>query len=49
MCPDGVSCPVIMDNMIVYRDGSHVSSTFAMTLVDEFEVKLIELGILKGN
>jgi hypothetical protein len=49
MCPGGVSCPVIMDNMIVYRDGSHVSSTFAMTLVDEFEVKLKELGVLPAN
>jgi hypothetical protein len=38
-----------MDNMIVYRDGSHVSSTFAMTLVDEFEVKLKELGVLPAN
>ena len=49
MCPDGVSCPVIMDDLIVYRDGSHITSQFAMTLLDEFELKLKELRILPAN
>ena len=49
MCPDGVSCPVIMDDLIVYRDGSHITSQFAMTLLDEFELKLKELRVLPAN
>ncbi len=36
-------CPVIIDGMIVYRDGSHVTNTFARTLEDEFNAKIVEL------
>ncbi|MEY3561382.1 MAG: hypothetical protein RL068_534 [Actinomycetota bacterium] len=46
LCPDGETCPVIMDGVIVYRDGSHMTNTFTRTLVDEFEAKLKEVGIL---
>ena len=43
---DGDWCPVIIDNVILYRDGSHITVTFARTLVDELEAELRSLGIL---
>lgn len=45
-CPDGISCPAVMDGMIVYRDASHISATFARTLTDELEAELSRLGII---
>ena len=39
-------CPVIIDNVILYRDGSHITVTFAKTLEDEFEAMLISLGFI---
>ena len=39
-------CPVIIDGVILYRDGSHITVTFAKTLEDEFEAELRHLGIL---
>jgi peptidoglycan/LPS O-acetylase OafA/YrhL len=45
LCPDLISCPVIIDNRIVYRDGSHLSLTFIKTLKPIFEQKLRELGV----
>jgi hypothetical protein len=47
MCPDGVSCPVIIDDLIVYRDGSHLTSNFALSLTEEFESKLKELDVIQ--
>lgn len=46
LCPDGISCPVIMDNTIVYRDGSHMTLSFTKSLVEPIEAKLKEIGIL---
>lgn len=39
-------CPVIIDNVILYRDGSHITVTFAKTLEDEFEAELRKIGFL---
>ena len=39
-------CPVIIDGVILYRDGSHITVTFAKTLQDDFEAELGRLGIL---
>jgi peptidoglycan/LPS O-acetylase OafA/YrhL len=39
-------CPVIIDGVILYRDGSHITVTFAKTLQDEFEAELRRIGIL---
>lgn len=46
LCADQVSCPVIIDDVIVYRDGSHMSLTFLKTLAGTIEAKLRELGVL---
>lgn len=35
-------CPAVIDRVIVYRDGSHLSATFAKTLEDELEQALRE-------
>lgn len=47
LCPDGISCPVIIDNQIVYRDGSHMSLTFIKTLTPLIEAELLKLAVLK--
>lgn len=39
-------CPAVIDWVIVYRDGSHLSATFAKTLEDELEQALRETGAL---
>lgn len=39
-------CPVIIDGLILYRDGSHITVTFAKTLEDEFEAELRRIGVL---
>ncbi|MBT5398754.1 MAG: hypothetical protein HOL26_06245, partial [Micrococcales bacterium] len=46
LCADQISCPVIIDDVIVYRDGSHMSLTFLKTLTGTIETKLRELGVL---
>lgn len=45
-CPDGIYCPAVIDDMIVYRDSSHITATFARTLTDEFESALRKLAII---
>ena len=39
-------CPVIIDGVILYRDGSHITVTFAKTLEDEFEDYLKLISVL---
>lgn len=39
-CSEGL-CPVVQDGIIVFRDTSHVSDTFAKTLSDEFSELLV--------
>ena len=45
---DGDWCPVIIDGVILYRDGSHITVTFAKTLEAELEAYLKQVGVLKG-
>jgi peptidoglycan/LPS O-acetylase OafA/YrhL len=42
---DGDWCPVIIDGVILYRDGSHITVTFAKTLEDELEYAIVNLGL----
>lgn len=42
-------CPVIIDSVILYRDGSHITVTFAKTLEDELEAELLEIGVLAAD
>ena len=44
---DETWCPVIIDGVILYRDGSHITVTFAKTLEDEFETFLLANGLLQ--
>ena len=39
-------CPAVIDWIIVYRDGSHLSATFAKTLEDELEGALRKAGAI---
>ncbi|GAA4804807.1 acyltransferase family protein [Nocardioides caeni] len=32
VCPDGVLCPPVIGNVLVYRSGTHLSDTYATTL-----------------
>lgn len=40
-------CPAVIDRIIVYRDGSHLSATFAKTLEDELEQALRQAEVFK--
>ncbi len=46
LCPDMESCPVIIDDVIVYRDGSHMTLTFIKTLTPILEQELEVLELL---
>jgi peptidoglycan/LPS O-acetylase OafA/YrhL len=35
-------CPVVIDNIIVFKDANHITTTFAKYLIDPMEKKLIE-------
>jgi len=39
-------CPVIIDGVILYRDGSHITVSFAKTLQDKFEDYLGQIRVL---
>jgi peptidoglycan/LPS O-acetylase OafA/YrhL len=40
ICPDGATCPVVIDGMIVYRDNQHMTATFAASLRASLEASL---------
>jgi peptidoglycan/LPS O-acetylase OafA/YrhL len=46
LCPDMEACPVIIDDVIVYRDGSHMTLTFTKSLTPILEQELKDLGLL---
>ena len=39
-------CPVIIDGVILYRDGSHITVTFAKTLESRLELELRQIAVL---
>lgn len=36
------SCPPVIDNTVVYRDDSHISATFSMTLKARLEASITQ-------
>jgi len=40
LCPDGVHCPPVIGNVLVYRGGTHISDTFAESTTDELAARL---------
>jgi peptidoglycan/LPS O-acetylase OafA/YrhL len=45
ICPGSGACPVVINNMIVYRDGHHLTATFSRTLAPLLDRRLRSLGI----
>jgi peptidoglycan/LPS O-acetylase OafA/YrhL len=45
ICPGRGACPVVINNMIVYRDGHHLTATFSRTLGPLLDRRLRALGI----
>jgi hypothetical protein len=42
VCPDGVHCPAVIGNVLVYRGGTHLSNTYARTTTTILAEKLAE-------
>ncbi len=40
ICPGTGACPVVIDNMIVWRDGGHLTATFSLSLGPTLDTKL---------
>lgn len=45
ICPGSGPCPVVINNMIAYRDGHHLTATFSRTLGPMLDRRLRALGI----
>ena len=45
ICPGNGPCPVVLNNMILYRDGHHLTATFSKTLAPLLDRRLRALGI----
>jgi len=45
ICPGAGACPVVINDMIVYRDGHHLTATFSRTLAPLLDRRLRALGI----
>ena len=46
-CPDQY-CPPVINNIVVYRDDSHISATFSMTLKGRLEASIMAALAAKG-
>jgi peptidoglycan/LPS O-acetylase OafA/YrhL len=42
ICPGAGDCPVVIDNMIVWRDGHHLTATFATSLGPAIDAQLVD-------
>jgi hypothetical protein len=40
VCPDDGRCPAVIGNVLVYRDGSHLTRTFADSAEPQFAAEL---------
>jgi peptidoglycan/LPS O-acetylase OafA/YrhL len=40
VCPDGVHCPPVIGNVLVYRGGTHLTNTYAATTTDALGERL---------
>jgi peptidoglycan/LPS O-acetylase OafA/YrhL len=46
ICPGSGACPVVINDMIAYRDGHHLTATFSRTLAPLLDQRLRALGIM---
>ena len=43
ICPGTGACPVVINNMIVWRDQHHLTATFAASLAPEIDKQLVAI------
>jgi hypothetical protein len=43
ICPGTGNCPVVIDNMIVWRDDHHLTATFSATLGPAIDAQLVPI------
>ncbi|MFJ3963263.1 acyltransferase family protein [Streptomyces sp. NPDC090036] len=49
LCPgDGPTCPAVLDRILLYRDGAHLTNAAAVVLTSRLERLLTESGLLPG-
>ncbi len=49
ICPPGLAnCPVVLGNVFLYRETSHLTSTFVRSATPILERKLVEAGVAHG-
>lgn len=48
LCPTG-TCPSVIDGVLVHRDASHVTATFAASLAGVFQAALVTMGVLSSE
>jgi hypothetical protein len=44
LCPDDGDCPAVIGNALVYRNGTHLTSTYTRTMSEWLDRRLPELG-----
>jgi peptidoglycan/LPS O-acetylase OafA/YrhL len=49
ICPPGAPCPVAIGGQLVYRQGSHVTDTYARSLTPFLHRELIEAGLADAS
>jgi hypothetical protein len=48
VCPTTATCPPVLDHILLYRAGSHLTKTFINALTPTLHRRLIEAGVAKG-
>jgi peptidoglycan/LPS O-acetylase OafA/YrhL len=52
VCPDPSRtgyCPAIVGNVLVYRQGSHITDTYALTAADRLQAQMVSAGLLSAQ
>ncbi|WP_256839078.1 acyltransferase family protein [Ornithinimicrobium faecis] len=49
ICPEGPECPVAIGGQLIYRQGSHITDTYARTLTPFLYRELSELGFTEAT
>lgn len=47
VCPTTATCPPVLDHILLYRAGSHLTKTFINALAPTLHLRLIEAGVAK--
>lgn len=48
VCPTTATCPPVLDHILLYRAGSHLTKTFINALAPTLHLRLIEAGVAQG-